>query len=467
MTHSVEKQENSMLRITLNISPEEFGKGLDKAFNKHKREFTLPGFRKGKAPKNLVFNRYGEAMFYEEALEEIVPEAYEAAIKEEDIKPYSEPRFNVTEVSSEDGATVEVDLAVKPEIELDDYFGIKAYRPPVEVTDDQIDHYLEHKREDLARMVPVEDRAVEEGDTVTIDYKGSVDGEYFDGGTAENQQLEIGSNRFIPGFEEQLIGHKPGEEFTIDVTFPENYGHEDLAGAEAKFEINLKEIYKQELPELDDDFVMDIDDECDTLEEYREKVKKELADQDNDQADQFFENEVLRILVDKLDVELPEAAIEDEVNRALREEDQQMRYYGLDLEKYLEITGKTLAAYREELKEPARRRLLSALVVDHVADKENIELEDADYEEEFKRLAEQYNMEEAKILLQFDNPDGRAMLTDGIRRRKAMDLLVEHAEVTDEKPEFLKEHEAAQQAQQAAAAAEEAEKAEQEETEEE
>ncbi len=467
MTHSVEKLENSTLRITLNISPEEFGKGLDKAFNKHKREFTLPGFRKGKAPKNLVFNRYGEAIFYEEALEEVVPPAYEAAIEEEDIKPYSEPRFNVTEVSSEDGATVEVELAVKPEIELDDYFGVKAYRPPVEVTDEQIDHYLEHKREELARMVPVEGRAVEEGDTVSLDYKGSVDGEYFDGGTAENQQLEIGSNRFIPGFEEQLIGHEPGEEFTIDVTFPEDYGHDELAGAAAQFEINLKEIYRQELPELDDDFVMDIDDECDTLEEYREKVKKELAEKDGEEADRFFENEVLRLLVEQLDVELPEAAIEDEVDRALREEDQQMRYYGLDLEKYLEITGKTLAAYREELKEPARRRLLSALVVDHVADKENIELEDADYEEEFKRLAEQYNMEEAKILLQFDNPDGRAMLTDGIRRRKAMDLLVEHAEVTDEKPEFLKEHEAAQQAQQAAAAAEEAEKAEQEETEEE
>ncbi|MDO5734003.1 MAG: trigger factor [Eubacteriales bacterium] len=445
MTHSVEKHEDNTLTITVEISPEEFSKALDKAFKKHRNEFQIDGFRKGKAPKNVIFSRYGEAMFYEEALEHSVPDAYREAVEKEAIEPYSQPRFEVKDCSSKAGATVEAKIAVKPEIEVKDYFGVKAYRPPVEISAERIENELKAKQKQLARMLTVEDEPVSDGDTVIIDYAGFVGDDQFPGGTAEQQELVIGSKTFIPGFEEQIIGAKKGSDIEVKVTFPEDYGHEDLAGKEAIFKVHLHEIKREELPEIDDEFIKDIDDECDTVEEYKEKIKKDLEAVDQDQADQFFENEILRQIVEGVAAEVPAFAIEDEVEKILEEENQKLSYYGLSLEKYLEIVGQTLADFRKDKAEIARRRLLSTLVVDQIAEQEKVELSEEDYESEFSRLAEEYQMEVAKLKLSFDNQDGREMLKPGIIRRKTMELLVEKAEPTDQKPDFLLEEEAAEE----------------------
>ena len=439
MTQQIEKHDDNRVSITLEIPAEDFNRALDKAFNKHKREFNIPGFRKGKATKQGGFARYGEEIFYEEALEGCVPAAYEAALEAHGIEPISAPRFSAESCNSQDGAVIHAEVAVKPEFTVVDYEGIEAYRPSPEVDDEQIDEYLAKKQRQLARKISITDRPVQEGDTVNLDYSGFIGDEPFAGGTAEDQSLTIGSGAFIPGFEEQLIGMAIGEEREIQVTFPEHYGAEELAGKEATFKVKINGIEEEQLPEIDDEFVKDVDDECDTLAEYREKLRQEIAAESEDQADQFFENEVLRQLIDAQDLELPEIAIEDEIDKLVERQEREMRQYGLKLEDFLGFRNMTLADYREEHREMATRQLKATLILDQLAEQLRLGLTQEDYEAEFERLAEQYHSEPAKLKLSFDNEEGREMLRPGMLRQMAMQKVVEMAKKSDQKPDFMQE----------------------------
>ncbi|MDO5737849.1 MAG: trigger factor [Eubacteriales bacterium] len=444
MTHTVENTADNSLTLEIEIPVADFQKAMEKAFNKHRKEFNIPGFRKGKATKEVVFSRYGEEIFYEEALEECVPQAYEALLEKEEIEPFSEPKFNLEHCSLKEGAKLTAELALKPEVKISDYMGIEAYRPDIKVEESDVEEALEQKREQLMRQTLITDKAVEDGDKVNLDYAGFVDDEQFPGGSAENQELVIGSGSFIPGFEEQMIGMETGEERELKVKFPDDYGHPDLAGKDAIFKVKLNGVIKEELPELDDDFVMDIDEECETLEEYRAKLRGELEKQVENNAKRVFQSEVLRKLTEQAEVTLPELAVESQVDKLMQEEERAIKNYGIELPNYLQMIGKTLEEHRADKRVQAINTILSTLVLDKIAELEKLELTEEDYDEEFKRLAGEYNAEEAKLRLSLDNPDGREALRPGMLRMKMMDKLIEAAKPSAEKPAYLEEDETAE-----------------------
>ena len=294
MAAQLEQLENSMVKITVDVEKEDFQDALQKAFNKEKNRFSIPGFRKGKAPMKIVTNYYGEAVLYDDAIDFAAQPAYEKALDELTIEPYSQPSFEILEIGSDKGMSFACTFAVKPEVKLGDYKGVTAYRPDDSVSDEDVDKEIERAREQVSRLVPIEDRPVQENDTVTIDYSGSKDGVPFEGGSAENYDLIIGSNTFIPGFEEKLIGHNMGEEFDIDLTFPEDYHAADLAGQDVVFHVKIHEIKFREIPELNDDFVKDVSEEDDTVEQYKESTRKRLSEEKAKYADEDMMNNAIK-----------------------------------------------------------------------------------------------------------------------------------------------------------------------------
>ncbi len=434
MASKIEKLEHNEERLTIEVDAATFKKAMQEVYQKQRNRFSLPGFRKGKAPFAMVVNYYGEGVFYEDAIDIVLDPAYQAALEEHEAKPFSTPDVDITEISMDKGVTFTAEYALKPLVKLGDYIGVEAYRPEVTLEDDEIMQRIDQKRFELSRLVPVEGRSIEEDDHVLLDYEGSLDGVPFAGGKAENYTLEIGSGSFIPGFEEQLIGHQAGEEFDITVTFPEEYHSEDLQGKEAVFHIKVHEIKAREIPELDDEFIKDISEDCDTVDEYKKQLREEMEAERNKAADREFDENILNILIQNSEFEISEKIVRDEMRRQFDQHRQMMMYNGFPMERYLQAVGMTEQQYMLQLREPALDSIKKSFALEAVAEKEQLEVSEEDIQKELQRMADMYKMEIEKLEEQF-SADRKEDLKDQLKIGKAADFLREKAKATDVLPE--------------------------------
>lgn len=419
------KREGNQVVLKLTINADTFEKGIQKAYLKERGKYNLPGFRKGKAPQQLIEKNYGEGVFFEEAINVVVPEPYAAALDQFSLEPVDRPDLDVEDVGKGKELVVTATVTVKPEVVLGTYMGVEVEKVSYEVTDADVNEELERSRDMNARMVTVEDRPVQDGDTLTMDYAGFVGEHQFDGGTAENQTLVIGSNRFIPGFEEQLIGAPLNEEVTVSVTFPEEYHSEELAGKEAKFKVTVKGIKAKEMPALDDEFAKDTS-EFDTLDELKADIRKRLEETNATKAKNEQRDKVVTALVDQSEIDIPQVMVESEINDMLRDFDYQLRYQGLDIEKYLQFSGSTIEDLRAQMQEDALRRVKTSLTVEAVCKVHGFEATEEDVESELERLAESQKTTVDKIRKSFAR-DNYAYLKDMILSRKTVDFLTEQA----------------------------------------
>lgn len=386
MKYTFEKAEKSTVKITITLDAEEWKQAISAAYEKTKGKYSLPGFRKGKVPKHLLEATYGEGIFYEDAINEAFPKYYgEVLDKEPSIEAVAHPDVDIKKID-EKGLVIEAVVAVKPEVTLGEYKGIKFKKPVYNVKDADIDDDISRLQERNSRMVDVENRAVENGDTVIIDYSGSVDGVKFDGGTAEKQTLVIGSGSFIPGFEDQIVGMNKGYEKDINVKFPDDYHAENLKGKDAVFAIKLHEIKKKELPEVTDEFVKDAVG-AESVDAYKKEVKERLEKQNADRAERELEDEIVKKISENATVEIPDALIANQVDRMVQEMEYRMSYQGLKLADYLKYLGKTMEEYRKEYEPQAKEIVKSQLVIEKVISEEKIEATDADVEARVEEMA--------------------------------------------------------------------------------
>ncbi|ADD01918.1 trigger factor [Thermoanaerobacter italicus Ab9] len=394
---SLKKLEKSVATIELTIPSEKFEEGLNFAFKKNASKFNVPGFRRGKAPRVIVERYYGEGVLYEDAVEYVFDEAYNEALKTFNLQPVDYPHIHILQIGKGKDLILEATVPVMPEVELGEYKGIEIEKIEYDVYDGDVEYELEKLRQQNARIVPVEGRAAERGDIAVIDFEGFIDDEPFEGGKAENYQLELGSNTFIPGFEDQIIGHNVNENFDVNVTFPEDYRVEELRGKSAAFKVTLKALNKKELPELDDEFAKDVS-EFETIDELKADIRKKLEERNRQQAENEMKEKAVMKVVENAKVDIPDAMVERQIDASLRELDYNLRYQGLDLDRYLSITGKTLEDLRKEMWEGALNRVKTQLVIDKIAKIENIEATEEELENKLKEMAANYriNLEEFK-----------------------------------------------------------------------
>ncbi|MGX7395333.1 trigger factor [Carnobacterium mobile] len=423
MTAQWEKKGTNDGILTFEISEEKISEGMNTAFNKVKGTLNVPGFRKGKVTRQVFNKMYGEAALYEDALNAVLPEEYEAAVKEAAIEPVDQPKIDVKSMEKGQPWVIEATVTVKPEVKLGEYKGLTVEKQDREVTDADVEANLETKREQQAELVLKEDAAVE-GDTVVIDFEGFNNGEAFEGGKGENHSLELGSNSFIPGFEEQLIGAKAGDELDVTVTFPEDYHAEDLKGAEAVFKVKVHEVKAKELPELDDEFAKDVDEEVSTLAELKEKIKTQLIEAKSATADEANEEAAIRQAVENATIEeLPWAMVHDEVHRQMDMFLNDMQRQGVSPEMYYQITGTTEEDLHKQMESDADMRTRTNLVLEAIVEAEAFDPSEEEVEAEIKTLAEQYGMEEDAVRSAL-TPD---MLKHDISMKKAIDLITSTA----------------------------------------
>lgn len=387
--------QTNTYEVEVEVDGKTFMEAVAKVFKKQAKKITVPGFRKGKAPRAIIEKIYGEDVFYDDAMQDCYPEALDAACNEAGLKVVAVTGLEATQVSKE-GFTFKATVVVEPEIEIKDYDGIEVEKLSTEVTEEMIDEEIDRVRERNSRMITVEDRAAENGDTVVIDFEGFCDGEAFDGGKAEEYNLELGSGNFIPGFEEQLVGHNSGDEFTIDVKFPEEYQAENLKGKDAQFKIKLHEIKKKELPEVDDDFVKDVS-EKDTVAEYRDELKEQIAKRLEGESERDLDDKLTNAVIEKVEGEIPDQMVDNEAQNMIREMDMRLRQQGMDFNTYMKYTGMDQNAVLEMNKPEALRRIKMRLALEKIAKLEKIEPTDEEIEEEYKKMAEMYNMEADKV----------------------------------------------------------------------
>lgn len=425
---SCEKVETNVYALEISIESDAFKAAVSKAYAKNKGKYNVPGFRKGKAPKHIIETYYGKEVFWYDAIDTEYPALFESAVKEAGIVPVSAPFEDEIAELDENGFTIKLKVTVKPEVELKAYKGIKAEKEKVTVKKSEIKEEVERALEKDAKLVTVEGKAAKKGDTATIDFEGFLDGVAFEGGKAENYDLELGSGNFIPGFEDQVIGHKAGEEFDIDVTFPEDYGSEDLAGKPVVFKIKLHKIMKKELPKYDDEFVKDVS-EFDTIADYEKSLEEEIKARKESAADRAFENAVMDELVNNLVAEIPAVMIDNEINNQVNEFDYRLRSQGMALDMYLQYIGMDMAALRDSYKEGAEKSVKLRLALEKVTELENIEISDEDIETELKTYADSYGMELDKIKSLVSADDVKADLAC----RKAMDIVKDSAVATAKK----------------------------------
>lgn len=422
---SCEKTGTNEVTIELSISAEAFADANTKAYNKVKKNISVPGFRKGKAPKAFIEKYYGEGVFYDDALEIAFPDAFEAAVAEAGIDPVDNPfDFDIKSVGK-DGVELSCKVTVKPEIELGEYKGLKAEKEVVAVTAEEVEAEINRKLDDNARIVEVDDRAVANGDIVTIDYEGFNDGVAFDGGKAEEFDLTIGSGQFIPGFEEKIIGHNIGEEFDIDVTFPEEYHAEDLAGKPVVFKIKLHGIKVRELPELDDEFVKDIS-EFDTVDELKADIEKKMTEAKQSNADRAFESKLLDMVAESVKGEIPECMIEKAIDDMIQDMDYRLRMQGLDFKTYLMYTGMDEQSIRGQYKEQAEKDVKLMLAIEKIVATEGLDASEEEINAHYQKFADGYGMaiEEIKKVV------SEKTAKNDITSKKAIDLIVENAKAT-------------------------------------
>ncbi|MBQ9805402.1 MAG: trigger factor [Clostridia bacterium] len=416
-----EKIEKNVHKIEFSVDKDTFQKAISNAYRKQVGKITVPGFRKGKAPRSVIEKMYGKGFFYEDAINEVLPDAFDAALEESKLKMVGQPEFDIVSVD-DNGVVLSATLAVKPTVKIEGYTGIEVEKKVEEVTDEELEREINMVRERNSREIEVTDGVSEMNDVCTIDYEGFVDGVAFEGGKGNDYPLKLGSGNFIPGFEEQVAGHKIGEEFDVNVTFPEEYHAKELAGKAAVFKTVIHAIKHVELPALDDDFAKDVS-EFDTMDEYRADVKAKIAKRHEDEADRKFEDAILEILIEKLVADIPEQMYVAETENFVRDYDNRLRMQGLDLKTYFQYTGMNLDTLREQLRPQAEKQVKLRLALEAIAKKEKIKVTKAETEAEIARIAEAYNMEVDKVreMVPADS------VAEDMKVKKAMDFVKENA----------------------------------------
>ena len=425
MSVQVEKLEKNMAKLTVEVPAEDVEKAIQGAYQKMKKSINIPGFRKGKAPRQLIEKMYGKEVFYSDAVDAMLPKAYSDAVEECGEEIVSYPKIDVVQIESGKPFIFTAEVAVKPAVTLGEYKGIQVEKAPIEVTDEEIEAQVNKEREANSRTVTVEDRAVQKGDIATIDFEGFVDGVAFDGGKGENYDLEIGSNTFIPGFEDQLVGAEIGKELDVNVTFPEEYGAKELAGKEAVFKCKVNGIKVKELPEADDEFAQEVS-EFDTLDEYKADIKAKLLKDKEDEAKRAKEDAVIGKIVENATMDIPDAMVEYQTQQMLDDFGRRMQSQGLSLEQYFQFTGMTEADYKEQMKPRALQNIQSRLVLEAVAEAEKLEATEEDLEKEYAKMAEQYKLDVDKVKEIFGEYQKEELKKD-IVIQKAAELVTEAA----------------------------------------
>ena len=424
MSVQVENLEKNMAKLTIEVSEDKLEEALQKAYLKQKNKLSLPGFRKGKVPRNMIEKMYGPEIFFEDAANMLIQENYGAAVDESGADIVSRPSIDVTQIEKGKPFIFTAEVAVRPEVKLGKYMGVTVTKIDTTVTDEEVDEAVEKERDNNARTITVEDRAIENGDTAVIDFEGFVDGVPFEGGKGENHSLEIGSHSFIDTFEDQLIGKNTGDEVEVNVTFPEEYHAADLAGKPAMFKVKIHEIKAKELPELDDEFAQDVS-EFDTLAEYKENLKKNIAERKEAEARRTKEDEAIRKIVEKSSMEIPDAMIDTQVESMIEEFAQRIAQQGLSFEQYMQFSGMTMDKMKDQVRPEAVSRIESSLVLEQIAKDENIEVSDADIDAEIDKMASMYGMEADKIKEYMGDAEKESMKKD-LAIQKAVDLIMDN-----------------------------------------
>ena len=421
------KKEGNKVTLKITVDNNKFEAAVNKAYNKSRNKYNIPGFRKGKAPRIVIETQYGKGIFYNDAIEILFPEVYPEAIKELDIDPIDNPDLDIEEISKDNGLVMVLNVEVKPEFELGNYKGIEIAKVENTLSDENVDAKLQEMVEKNARLVSVEDKALEDGDTAIIDFEGFENGVAFDGGKGENYNLVIGSNTFIPGFEEQLVGKKAGEEVEVNVTFPEEYHSQDLAGKPVVFNVKINDVKVKELSALDDEFAKDTS-EFDSLDELKADVRAKLEEEAKNRADAETRNSVVEKVAENTEIEIPEVMIQHQIDNMLNELNYQLQYQGFGLQQLLEMTGRTMEELREERKEDAKKLVKSSLVLEAITKAEGIEATEEEFKAELEKMAYAYNMEVEKIEASLRDAD-KEDIKGQIKIRKTIDLLVDNATI--------------------------------------
>ena len=425
MSYTVENLEKSMAKITITVDADAFEEAMVKSYNKNKKNISIQGFRKGKAPRKMVEKLYGPEVFYEDAANFAIPDAYEEAAKESGLEIVSRPEIDVVEIEKGKDFVFTATVAVKPEVTLGEYKGLEVPKTEISVTDEEVDAEVKKEQEKNSRTITVEDRAAQKDDIVTIDFEGFTDGVAFEGGKGSDYPLTIGSNTFIPGFEDQLIGANTGDHVEVKVTFPEEYQAKELAGKEAVFQCDVKKIEAKELPELDDDFAKDVS-EFDTLAEYKENVKKELTEKKEAEAKTAKENAVIDKVIENAQMDIPEAMIDTQCRQMMDDFGRRMQSQGLSMEQYFQFTGQSMDKMMEDMKPQALKRIQTRLVLEKVVETENIEASEDEINEEISKMAETYKMEADKVR-ELLGEQGLGQMKEDLAVQKAVTMLADAA----------------------------------------
>ncbi|GGA41178.1 trigger factor [Kroppenstedtia guangzhouensis] len=426
MKASWEKNEKNRGVLTVEVDEQKLGEALNKAFKKVVKNVNIPGFRKGKVPRPIFEKRFGVEALYQDAVEILVPEAYQAGVEETGIKPVDQPEIDIEQLEKGKPFVFKATVTVKPEVKLGDYKGLEVPEKDFSVTADDVEAELKRMQERQGQLKPVEEGTVEEKDRVILDFEGFVDGEAFEGGKAEGYTLEVGSGQFIPGFEEQLIGLKPGGEKEVKVTFPEDYHAEELAGKEAVFRVKLHEIKRLELPELDDEFAQDVS-ELDTLDELKKDIENKLKEQKAKEEENYKRNSLVEKASEQAEIDLPDVMVEHEIDHMLQHFEQQLQMQGVNLDQYAQFTGQEKSEIREQFKEDAEKKVRANLVLEAIAAQENVEVSDEETEAEVKKLAEQMGRDIEEIRKLLEAQGGFDQIRNEVKIRKTIDLLVSNS----------------------------------------
>lgn len=427
MTAKFEKLEGNQGVLTVEVDADKVNAALDQAFKKVSTKVNVPGFRKGKIPRGLFEQRFGVESLYQDALDILLPGSYAQAIEETGIEPVDRPDIDIEQMEKGSNLIYKATVVVKPEVQLGEYKGLEVEEEDTTVTDEDVENELKQLQEKQAELVVVEDSSIENGDTAVFDFAGYVDGEAFEGGTAENYSLEIGSGQFIPGFEEQLVGLKAGEEKDVEVTFPEEYHSEDLAGKPATFKVKIHEIKRKQLPELNDEFAKDVNENVETLDQLKQELKDKLTKDKEHQADHKKRDTLVEKAAENATIDIPEAMVTTEVDRMLQEFGQRLQYQGMNLDMYYQFSGTDEEGMKEQFKVDAEKRVRVNLTLEAIAEAENFDISDEDVEKEIEKMAEMYNRpaDEIKQLLQAQG--GLEGIKGDLKIQKAVDFLVENS----------------------------------------
>lgn len=430
MSAKWEKQEGNVGVLTVEVPAEEVNGALDKAFKKVVKEINVPGFRKGKMPRQMFEKRFGVESLYQDALDFILPDAYANAVEEAGINPVDRPEIDIEKLEKNEPLVFTAKVTVKPEVELGEYKGLEVSKEDTNVTDEEIEAQLKESQERMAELTVKEDGQVENGDTAVIDFEGFVDGEAFEGGAGNDYSLEIGSNSFIPGFEEQLVGAKTGEQKDVEVTFPEEYHAEELAGKSATFKVTVNEVKAKELPELNDEFAKELDEEVEGLDALRTKMKGNLKAEKENASETQMRDQLVQKAAENATVEIPQAMIDSEIDRMMQDFEQRLSQQGMNKELYFQFSGQDEDALREQMKADAETRVRVSLTLEAIAKAENMEVTSEDIDKELEKMAGQFNMDAEQIKTALG---GTEMLENDIRMQNTVEFLVENAKISDAK----------------------------------